>query len=332
MRESTQEREIKRVTGDPLAPTIFHEPWWLDAATQGQWEEVTVSLGGQTVGRLPFRRKRRLGMTACEMPDLVHFLGPAINEGSGGSGTRALRREQITRELIHVMPRLDHFSQRFHGGVPDTLPFLHEGYQTTVGFTIELAPAPEEVLWRRLRDKTRNVIRRAQEQTHIVDLEPDEFSSFYEDNLRVRGRVNHMFSSATGTAVFKAAVERQRGRLLASKTKPGSVTAAIFFVWDDRASHYLLTTRTPDAHNGCVSLLIWEAVRASAAQGRIFDFGGVGSRGASLLYAGFGGEVRPRYQVNRTSFRYAVARDAFVFARNRMRLMRRLKPAEACYE
>jgi hypothetical protein len=304
----------------------------MEAATQGQWEEVTVSLGGRTVGRLPFRRKQRLGMTACEMPDLVHFLGPAIDEGTGGPGTRALRREQITRDLIQALPWSDHFSQRFHGGVPDTLPFLHAGYQTTVGFTIELAPAPEEALWRRLRDKTRNVIRRAQEQTQLVDLGPDEFTSFYQANLEVRGRVNHMFSPAAGIAMFKAALERQRGRILGAKTKSGTVSAAIFYVWDDRASHYLLTTRTPDAHNGCVSRLIWEAVRESAARSRIFDFGGVGSRGASLLYSGFGGEIRPRYQVNRTSFRYAVARQAFMFARDKMRLIRRLKPTEACYE
>jgi hypothetical protein len=48
---------------DPLTPTIFHEPWWLEAASGGQYEEVTVSSGGRTVGRLPFVRRKSLRFT-----------------------------------------------------------------------------------------------------------------------------------------------------------------------------------------------------------------------------------------------------------------------------
>src|ERR1700674_2575471 len=68
---------------DPLAPTIFHEDWWLDAATGGNFEVVEVTVGGRTVGRLPFNTTNRFGLKMIRMPALTYFLGPAIDEGEG---------------------------------------------------------------------------------------------------------------------------------------------------------------------------------------------------------------------------------------------------------
>ncbi len=39
-----------------------------------------------------------------------------------------------------------------------------------------------------MRDKTRNVIRRAQEKTELFDVEPDAFCALYEANLQNRGK------------------------------------------------------------------------------------------------------------------------------------------------
>jgi hypothetical protein len=304
-----------------LAPTIFHEPWWLNAATQGRYAEVTFSLGGQTVGRLPYLLKRRLGMNACELPDLTHFLGPAVDEGTGGIGTRALRRMQITRELIRQLPKADYFLQRFHRGTPDTLTFLNEGFRTDVLFTYELEPAPEKTIWQGMRDKTRNIIRRAEEQTELVSLDPAEFIRLYDSNLAARSLVNHSFSPQSGAGVFNAALERGQGRLLGAKDKSGQVVAATFFAWDTEVTYCVLTTRTPDAHNGAISRLIWEGIRDSAAHGRLFDFDGV-IESTILLYVGFGGQVRPRFNVYRTSLRYAAMRNGYMLARDSVRKLR----------
>ncbi len=34
--------------------SIFHEPWWLDIATQGQWQMARVQRAGETVGEMPY--------------------------------------------------------------------------------------------------------------------------------------------------------------------------------------------------------------------------------------------------------------------------------------
>jgi hypothetical protein len=304
-----------RRPSDPLTPTIFHEPWWLEAATGGRYEEVTVSSGGRTVGRLPFLRTERLGFTACILPDVTHFLGPAINEGNGGTVSRNLRRGEITRDLIDKLPRSSFFYQRLHRGVPDALPFEQRGFQIEAKFTYEVAPGPEAQIWRNMRDKTRNVIRRAEEQTELVDLEPAAFCRLYESNLHRRGKFfNYMFKGNT-LPIFEAALSRGQGRLLAARDRSGALSAAIFFVWDEGATYYTLTTRAPETQNGVVSRLIWEAMRESAARGRVFDFGGVGTSGSVLFYTAFGGEVRPRYLVQRATPFYGAARSSVASSR-----------------
>jgi hypothetical protein len=160
---------------DPLNPTIFHEAWWLEAATAGRYEEVTVSSGGRVVGRLPYLRKQRFGLQACVMPELSLFLGPAVDEGNGGTVSRNLRRGEITRDLIEKLPPCALCYQRLHRDTPDALPFIQHGYTTEAVFTYEVAPDSEETLWRKMRDRTRDLVRSAQEQTDLVDLEPEAF-------------------------------------------------------------------------------------------------------------------------------------------------------------
>ncbi len=288
---------------DPLAPSLFHEAWWLDAALPGH-EAVTVSAGNRVVARLPFRRHRHLGQRASILPGLVPFLGPALRPSAGSPVNQALHRHQLTRELIAQLPPLACFSQRLHRGTPDALAFQQLGFAVETVFTYEVEPAPPALLWRAMRDKTRNVIRRAEDATTLVDLEPAAFARLYAENL---GRTRNTMFAANGQAVFEAALAHGRGRLLAARDATGAVAAAIFYAWDDEVTYYILTTRRPDGHNGVVSRLIWQAIRDSAAAGRVFDFGGVGTHGSVLFYAAFGGEVRPRYLVRRRTDTYRFA-------------------------
>lgn len=291
---------------DPLAPGVFHERWWLDAAMPG-YEELTVSAGGRVVGRLPFRRHRHLGLPASILPGLVPFLGPALAPFPGSPVNRALHRHQVTRELIAQLPPLACFSQRLHRDTPDALAFQQLGFAVETVFTYEVEPAPVSTLWRAMRDKTRNVIRRAEEATTLVELEPAAFARLYRENLECRGADRNTMFAANGEPVFAAALAHGRGRLLAARDRNGAIAAAIFYAWDDQVTHYVATTRRPDAHNGVVSRLIWHAMGETAAAGRVFDFGGVGTHGSVLFYAAFGGEVRPRFLVRRRTDTYRFA-------------------------
>ena len=68
---------------NPLEPTIFHESWWLDITTYGQFQMVEVAENGQVVGRMPYVLRRKAGLAFSNMPMLTHFLGPADRRRQG---------------------------------------------------------------------------------------------------------------------------------------------------------------------------------------------------------------------------------------------------------
>ena len=285
---------------DPLVPTVFHSDWWLNIVSNGGWDEATVSANGKLVGRFPYVLGRMLGGHAlCGMPPITHFLGPAIDEGQGSSCTRSLKRAQITRDLLDRMPRASGFYHKLSREITDTLLFQECGFATKVQFTFEIAPAPQPLLWRTMRDKTRNVIRRAQEVCGVeICLDPAEFTAAYDRHLSQRSLRNH-YDAAMLNRLCEAAIARGQGQILVVRNASGAIDAGIFCVSDPTSTYYLLTTRDQDAGNGAVALLLWHAIQESAARGLIFDFDGVGINGSRLFFTGFGGEVKPRYIVSR---------------------------------
>ena len=293
---------------DPLIPTIFHEHWWLDAATKGRAEISEVTEGGRTVGRLPYVKETRLGLHSINMPTLTHFLGPGINDGSGSEPNRFVRRQAITRELIRRLPQFSSFRQKLHHNVKDVLAFQAEDFEATAQFTFEVGPAPQEVMWKAMRDKTRNVIRRGEERYGVSNtMDPPAFFRFFSANLKARGGKPNI-DFATCTDVVTRALDRGRGHFRVAVDDRGDARAAIFCVWDARSYYYMLSTRTVDSGNCAIPLLIWSAMKSAASMGLVFDFDGVASAGSILLYSGFGGTVSPRYIVMKSNTLYQTLR------------------------
>ena len=290
--------------GVTLTPTIFHEPWWLERACNGDYREVKLEIGGRLVGRLPYLQSKVAGQTMLTMPSLTHVLGPAIST-QAGPGSRISREIGVTTKLIDQLPKAAHTSFRLHGGTSNTLAFEAAGFVCGTQFTIELAPAPYEQLWKQMRDKTRNSIRRALDLLDVVELTgTTDFLDFYENNLRIKNSTNHYQRSATESIIVES-LSRGVGRILAAVDTAGRYQAAIFTVWDHRSEYYLLSTRVADSMNGATSVLIWNAIQHAAQRGLCFDMDGIHVLDERmpnlLLLSGFGGSIVPRYTVRRAS-------------------------------
>lgn len=295
---------------DALTPTVFHEPWWLDIATGGQWGAVESFHEGSAVGRMPFFCRSKLWFQTSDMPTLTHFLGPAVDAGEGSASTRHLRRIAVTRDLIRQLPHIASFRQRMHRDIDDVVAFQMEEFASSVQFTYELEPAPTETLWRQMRDKTRNVVRKAQ-NAYVVDdaTDAEEFVWLYRQNVLVKGW-DEALDLDVAKQLLIASNERGCGEVLTARDEHGVAKAAILCVWDRTVCYYLLSTRTPDSGNGAIALLLWKAIQKAAERGLIFDFHGLGYHGAVLFYTGFGAEIRPRYVVSRVAPSLRLLREA----------------------
>jgi hypothetical protein len=305
-----------------MRKSIFHEDWWLNAVSPGNWQEVTCLRGGRVVGYLRFVRRREGGATICEMPQITRFLGPVVTPQSGKTEARLRATHSIITELLKQIAGYDHVEMTLDAGFSGLAPFLASGYEVKVHPTFLLDCTRDiEDLWAGLRDKTRNVIRRARERLRVQDIDDvNQFINFYKANLE---GAESYFDPSLMAPAFVAAHARQQGKIVAAIDSNGIVHSTVFFVWDDKHCHYFLSTRNKSvAHLGAVSLLLWTGIELAHSRGLCLDFDGSIANDARYKFmVSFGGEVANRYEIMRSTARYKVQ---YAIRRIPRALMRRI--------
>jgi hypothetical protein len=287
--------------------TIFHEPWWLDAVAPGEWDAVSLQEDGRTLAWWPYAVTRHRGFRVSRMPALAHLLGPVFHDANVSPRNRWLRRIDAVAELAQRLPRVSAFSQTCHPGITDALAFQSAGFGCATQFTAEIARGDAQDTWKRMRDKTRNVIRRATDVLAVEQLaDVDEFVRFYGDNLAGGGKKAY-YEPHRVRASYEAASQRGQASIQVARSEKGELAAAVYYVWDDDRLWYFLSSRAPDrGGNGAVSLLLWHGIQHAARTGRIFDLDGIAGAGAARFYAGFGADIRPRFAIQRQQPIYAL--------------------------
>jgi Acetyltransferase (GNAT) domain len=303
---------------NPVRPgtetSLFHESWWLSAATNGCYEESVVKIGNDIVGRLPYVTKRRGPFQFVRMPPFTHILGPVVDAGVGKPQTRLARRLSITRDLIDQLPPHSHFSlcldPSLDGGlaIADGLAFQDRGFNVAPQYTfqIDCRKRPEE-LWAAMHTKTRQHIRRAEEKCVVRPVDdPQYFIHFYLGNLQASGKVSRL-EETSFPALFSESRSRRCGEILGAFASDGSPLAMTFLVWDKTMMYYLLSTRGHEVNDrGSINFLLWSATKKAAQLGLTFDLDGVSTSGTARFLSGFGGDIKTRLVIQRSAMPYRV--------------------------
>jgi len=300
------------------AHSIFHEHWWLDIATQGNWKRAVVKQNDEIIGEMPYTISRTRVWRVSHLPPLTRTLGPVIKPVTGSAARQMHHQLDVTAQLIDQLPDCDSFFQVLDPRIDDALAFALRGFTVSARYTFRIDPrtTPDEA-WARLNSKTRNVIRSASRELTIVpDLTPEEFLAFYDANLAARSRTN-AYGADVMRQLVNAFVERKAGMLLGAYGPGAKLVAAIGLVWDHQAMNYLLSSRAQDAHCGSISLLLWTAIGRALERRLTFDFDGFSSPSTFSFLNGFGATLTQRLGVERLGTVYLMTRT----------LKRRLAPA-----
>jgi hypothetical protein len=295
---------IRTCPGNFVRRPVFLEEWWLNAATDSQWNAATVTRNGRVVGWLPYAQSRNMGFSFCGQPPLVRLLCPQIEEFDGKLESVERERFHVECELIESLPPASchRFMLPPHEG--NALAWQAQGFDTTVEHTFVVdADVSDSDRWSQMRNKTRNSIRRAEKSLQVREIEAAEFSRHYEAILGddVPGQ-----NRTAARRLAAAAIERGHGRALAAVGQTGPVQAAVLFVWDSTDYYYFLSTRRENnAEPGAVSLLVWNGLLDAWQRKLRFDFDGVSSRGRLRFMQPFGGRLASRVCVERSSTAYA---------------------------
>jgi hypothetical protein len=144
---------------DPLVPTIFHEPWWLDTATGGQYAVAEVEEQGRAVGRFLYYIQKKWAGPVVDLPPLPHFLGAAVVDCEGSPTNGFYVVKEVTKQLVSKLPKTSSFYVKCHRDVRDVLAFQECGFGAKVQFTHEVHPQSLDIIWKNMLDKARNIIR-----------------------------------------------------------------------------------------------------------------------------------------------------------------------------
>ena len=303
----------------PCTTCLFEQPWWLESVSPGEWNAATVIKGGEIYARLPYRFRRKYGLSLGGNPPLSHHFGPWFRPFGGKYAGQLGQQKELTLELIRQLPHCDLFELSLSPLFSNALPFRWSGYRHTTGYTYRIEELKDlDWVWGEFTNERRNVIRRAQKLVTVRDDLP--IDSLYDLLTKTWARqgAGPSVTQALVRRVQAAAQVRNASRLLFAEDAQGRLHAAVWLVWDSRSAYYVLGGGDPEFKaSGAYSLLVWEAVRTAASVSSMFDFAGSSNQAIEHFFRTFGARQSPLIQVVRMSRRFEIIRLVHDMGRTR---------------
>ena len=207
---------------------------------------------------------------------------------------------EIISKLIQQLPSHGYFKQALPPTWDQVLPFQFAGYGVGIEHTLEIDCARGlDVLWLEMHSKTRTLIRRAERLFTFQEiLDPAEFISFYERNIKRGGRNNH-YGHASFLSLYRACREHNAGSILGLRDHKDALVAGLFVVWCPRRMLLLMQTRDASkSGSGATEMLVWQAILAAHGRKQVLDMDGIANQKAAHRCLYFGGQLRLRFVVS----------------------------------
>jgi hypothetical protein len=289
----------------PWANSLFEQPWWLESVAPGAWNAAVARRGDEIVGRLPYVRRRRLGLTTIVQPAFTPVLGPWLAPMEGKYARRLDTEKKLMRQLIDGLPAFDVFLMCFSPTMTNWLPFRWADFTASVCYTYRIEDLSDlDRVQHEFQDHVRRGIRKAGERVEVDhDLPLAELLRL--DALTfARRHVDPGRRAAVVCRLDAACAARGRRRILGAVDRSGATHAALYLAWDDRTLYALMSARDPQCHaTGANTLLYWEAIRLASEVSRAFDFEGSMVEPIEHYFRGFGGRQTPYFCVTKANLR-----------------------------
>jgi hypothetical protein len=274
----------------PCTHALFQQPWWLDAVAPGSWDVAEVVKDGEIIGRLPFVRKRRFGLTILSQPELTPFLGPWIKPGTGKTHTRLEREHEIIGSLIDALPKHDVFMQHFHHSITNCLQFYWHGFTQHAYYKYIIEDLSDhDKIWAGFRKTVRAHIRKAEREVIVRPIEDIEIFIALNDMVYERQGISPAYSVDMVRRIDAACRARGVRRIFLAEGADGTPHASLYLVWDSESAYSLMSGNDPRLRSsGAISLLRWEALKFASQVTRRYDFAGSMLQPVETFFRAFG--------------------------------------------
>ena len=296
--------ETTTIKTDYPVINVFQNDWYLNAVAPNRWGRVEVRSKNELLGWMPYVFINRYPtLRMIQMPPLIQTLGPWIKPGEGKMARRLSHEKSVITELITRLPSFDYFCQSFDYSVTNWLPFYWQGFKQTTRYSYILKDlSDQDAVFAGFEGKLKSQIRKAQKALEVCDdLGVDTLIELNKMTYE-RQNIPCPFTDATLRRLVYAAQKHNAGKMLFAVDTSGNVHAAVFLVWDERSTYYLVgctNTRFKGTDGG--SLLLWDSIKFASMKSRQFDFEGSMIEPIERHFRSFSAEQIPYFQITKTN-------------------------------
>lgn len=291
--------------------TVFHKTWYLRALTEELQVHVLRDKGGAIEAGMAITPLRFLGTRAARRPGWTAYNGPLIRPSRRKNAVEAVSDEKnLLVRLLAESPSLGMWDYVLPPEYVDLMPFLWNGFDTTVGYTYQIPPAPPQQWQAAMSSDHRRELRKAGEVLKSIDgaVDTTDDLEFCYNLLCDTFREKEISDSAGPESTrrwWKVVSEHQAGKIYYVKDKDGSPLCCTLYVFDKACGYYVASGIHRDVRRGNLNLLsrllIERMILDSHARGITFDFEGSVLPGVEHFFRGWGGRCVPKYRVIKIS-------------------------------
>ena len=123
------------IANTPKNLPIFHQPFYLEAVTGGQWDVCLVkSNDNSIVASLPYYKQKVKNYLNLTQPPLCQCLGPWINKEYLGN-LKMTKYYSLVDELYSQLSEYDYYEHNWHYSLNNWLPLYWKGFEQTTYYT-----------------------------------------------------------------------------------------------------------------------------------------------------------------------------------------------------
>jgi hypothetical protein len=288
--------------------SLFEEPYWLDCVCPGDWSHVTIEHDNCVVGRLPIFLKKKLMMKSISLPKFTPWLGPWIKDESPGQRNHLNYQHEILSALISQIPFAHRTLISCAPEYQNLMAFHWAGYKLGLAYTYRIGDLSDpDRIWHQMRDKTRNVCRKASKSLMINDER--QIESVIPILIKTLARKGHDYTDQCETlrridGIMRA---RKQRKIYVAEDKEGKIHAFCYIVHDSRHSFYIAGGAEPSLRDsGGQTLALWHAISNAREISKTFDFEGSMIASIEHFFNGFGAKQTPRFYAEKRTLPYAL--------------------------
>jgi hypothetical protein len=299
------------VSKEFLTNTLFEEDYWLNCVAPGSWSSITIEQNKKIVGRLPYFTKSIFGIKSISLPMYTPWMGPWIRREEPEQKKFLSFEHEILAQMAKKMPLARTIVIACAPEYRNLMALHWSGYRLGLAYTYRITDLSDpDRIWYRMRDKTRNIYRKADrslivnDERSLKDITPILASTLARKGLNSKANCEVLSQI---DAVMSARNQRQ---IYVAEDSSGKIHGFCYIVFDERHSFYLAGGADPSLrHSGAQTLALWYAIKNAGRFSRIFDFEGSMIPGIEHFFNGFGASQTPRFTAIRkiTVFDYLIS-------------------------